>query len=113
MTITIHIEDPENGSEIVRPWTMSDDKAAEMMIALDLALHPWGEPGVVPTDGSLVWVVCSSDDPFDTGTPFGARVEGGMVLAQHPAYPTARRDSPIWANAQFRRRWTPEGPVMP
>lgn len=42
------------------------DVAREVLRQLDEALHPWGEPGVVPDvpiDGGALWACLPGDDP--------------------------------------------------
>lgn len=97
--------------------------AKAMLCALDLALHPWGAPGVVPTEPGEYWLDDGVEDE-----PWPVTILA-YVLNQRPyvSIHNEAQGSPDWSGKRhffdesdelfsgfcFRRRWTPEGPVTP
>jgi hypothetical protein len=95
---------------------VTEESGAELMHALDLALHPWGKPGAIPTvPGAYSWQWRYDDDTWLDESPviiYTAEVTGGLALdhlggTYRPADLANLRGS---KNVRFRKRWTPEAP---
>lgn len=97
--------------------------AREVLRQLDLALHPWGEPGVVPEEPGLYWWSWEDADIDDEqdGTPLRAEL---LMAPRGPEWhvecwphviATAEQlrtsvDGHTGRRSMFRKRWTPEAP---
>lgn len=94
------------------------NRAREMLRILDAELHPWGEPGEVPTEPGKYWVLQHS---LATEPKCAELCRGQNVVGQLDGLYWAWVDGDLrqrWACGQvqrislyrFRRRWTPEPP---
>jgi hypothetical protein len=97
-TYGIYVGDMFDGYERIT-WGLTQNQLRDIMLAADLALHPWGQPGDLPTTFGAYWAI-------DTGPAVPVKLDVcGWWYDYDPD--NSERWTP-GVRTRVRVRWTPK-----